>query len=442
MAEQGREEGVVTGANVDATVDADGANGVGGSVREGLSSADPAQARSTTPPAPPARRTRRRKALWFALIALVLCGGASWMFAGRTLVTIAEQLYLAVERRRGAELPPSDDPTPITFVIEQGETLTAVAQRLERDGLIRSARYMIEFHKEKSYFKSGDGDHLIQAGEHTLRRNMRLPEVYDALLSTISHDVTLTLVEGQRAEEVADALSAAGVVDRAQFLSLVADPPPATSATSDTLTMAVPAIIAARAVPSLEGYLYPDTYRFAPNAGTLRTLERILATFAEKVPADLDARAKAVGLDDASAAITLASIVQREGVRADELPKIARVYLNRLASPPYILNADPTLQYALGFQSDPLPGTWWKRPLYDADKQVDSPYNSYLLPGLPPGPIASPGLAAIEAVLAPADGPWMYFVASDACDGTHAFAVTYEEHLANVGRYVAAGCGG
>ena len=140
-------------------------------------------------------------------------------------------------------------------------------------------------------------------------------------------------------------------------------------------------------------------------------------------------------------AITLASIVQREGVRGDELPQIARVYLNRLAEPPFILNADPTLQYALGFQSDPPPGTWWKRPLYDTDKQVVSPYNSYQLPGLPPGPIASPGLAAIEAVLAPADGPWMYFVASSACDGTHVFAVTYEEHLANVERYVAAGCG-
>ncbi len=138
--------------------------------------------------------------------------------------------------------------------------------------------------------------------------------------------------------------------------------------------------------------------------------------------------------------VTLASIVERETSVAAERPMVARVYINRLAEPPYLLNADPTVQYGLGFQVET--GDWWKRPLTYDDLQSDSGYNSYLLPGLPPGPIASPGLAAIEAVLSPAEGDWMYFVANDrACDGTHVFAATYDEHLANVATYQTGGCG-
>lgn len=397
--------------------------------------------------APRAERTIRPRRWHPPLLALAMlviaCGGA-WLVAGRTMLDIAAQVYFAFETRRGLALAPGDDPTPVTFVVDEGDTLSAVARRLEDDGLIRSARLLLVYHKCIAGYGCNDDEganHFIQAGAHELRRTMTMQQVYNALLVAENEDVTVTLLEGLRAEEVADVLSGAGLVDRSDFLTLVTDPPPATAATSDTITMAVPPIVAARTGRSLEGYLFPDTYRFDPRAGTRVTIEKLLATFAQKAPADLEARAQAIGLSGGAEAVTLASIVQREGVRPDELPKIARVYLNRLASPPFILNADPTLQYALGLQPDPPPGTWWKRPLYDADKQVDSPYNSYLRAGLPPGPIASPGLVAIQAVLAPADGPWMYFVASAACDGTHAFAVTYEEHLANVARYTAAGCG-
>jgi UPF0755 protein len=94
----------------------------------------------------------------------------------------------------------------------------------------------------------------------------------------------------------------------------------------------------------------------------------------------------------------------------------------------------------MGFQPDQ--GSWWKRPLLTVDLQIDSPYNSYKIGGLPPGPIASPGLASLRAVLDPADGPWQYFVANDqACDGSHVFAETYDEHLKNVATYQTGDCG-
>lgn len=335
------------------------------------------------------------------------------------------RLYLSLVESELAA--PGGDPGEVAFTVEPGEPVRDIASRLAAIGLVRDADAFV------ALAQVSGADRRIQAGSHALSAAMTAAEVLDALAVARAAEVQVTLPEGWRAEEVADALATAGVVDRAAFLALVAAP-------DDTLE--VPPVVAARGVPSLEGYLYPDTYRFAPASGAPAALRKLLATFAARVPADLNARSRAVGLASGHEAVILASIVQREGVRVAELPQIARVYLNRLASPPYILNADPTLQYALGFQSDPPPGTWWKRPLYDVDKQVDSPYNSYQRGGLPPGPIASPGLAAIEAVLAPADGPWMYFVASPACDGTHVFAETYDEHLTNVAAYVESGCGG
>jgi len=386
---------------------------------------------------PDATRKGCRWRAWALLAAvLVLGGGAATaalaVRAGRGGALLRGPVGQAMLRLAADDLAaPGSDPMALRFTVVAGEPVQDIASRMAAIGLVRDADAFVLLAKVTG------GDRLIQAGDHELATNMTAAEVLEALAVAQGTDVSVTLPEGLRAEEAADVLSAAGIVDRAAFLALVADPTTAAAGAVDT-----PAVVAARAGPSLEGYLYPDTYRFVPAAGAEAALSKLLATFAERVPADLDAGAKAVGLTDGHEAVILASIVQREGVLAAELPQIARVYLNRLAEPPYILNADPTLQYALGFQSDPLPGTWWKRPLYDTDKQVVSPYNTYQLPGLPPGPIASPGLAAIAAVLTPADGPWMYFVAGPACDGTHVFAVTYEEHLANVERYVAAGCGG
>jgi UPF0755 protein len=126
--------------------------------------------------------------------------------------------------------------------------------------------------------------------------------------------------------------------------------------------------------------------------------------------------------------VTLASIVQREAVVEEEQSLIASVFLNRLRTG-IKLDSDPTVQYALGLQEGQ--NTWWPNPLNEEDLMVDSLYNTYLYPGLPPGPIANPGLSAIQAVAFPDESPYFYFRAR--CDGSgrHAFAVTYEEHLQN-----------
>jgi UPF0755 protein len=127
--------------------------------------------------------------------------------------------------------------------------------------------------------------------------------------------------------------------------------------------------------------------------------------------------------------ITLASIVEREAVVSEERPLIASVYLNRVAAG-MKLEADPTVQYAMGYQA--ATNQWWNLNLTQDDyAAVDSPYNTYLYAGLPPGPIANPGLASILAVIYPANSPYLFFRAK--CDGSgqHNFAVTYEQHLSN-----------
>ena len=164
-------------------------------------------------------------------------------------------------------------------------------------------------------------------------------------------------------------------------------------------------------------------------------LTRQLDTFAERVvPLYEEARAK--GTTDLSLheVLTLASIVEREAVVREERPTIAGVYLNRLAGG-IKLDADPTVQYAMGYQ--PASGQWWKTPVtLDEYSTVNSPYNTYLNTGLPPGPIAAPGLSSIEAVLNPEKHNYLYFVALPDGSGRHVFAETYDEQLQNVAKYM------
>jgi UPF0755 protein len=177
--------------------------------------------------------------------------------------------------------------------------------------------------------------------------------------------------------------------------------------------------------PSFEGFLFPDTYYLDPEATAIDVTHEMLANFDQQVTAELRAGFARQGLS-LFEGITLASIVEREAVVGDEKPTIASVFLNRLASS-MTLDADPTVQYALGQHE----GGWWKAPLSFNDLEIDSHYNTYRYAGLPPGPIANPGLESLEAVAFPDQTNFLYFRAL--CDGSgrHAFARTFEEHLAN-----------
>ena len=186
---------------------------------------------------------------------------------------------------------------------------------------------------------------------------------------------------------------------------------------------------------TLEGYLYPATYElFADQATPEALLRRQLDAFdAQVVPLYRQMTAGQARPLSLHETLTLASIVEREAAVDDERPIIAGVYLNRLAHG-MKLEADPTVQYAMGYQ--PETGQWWKSPVYlEEYSRVLSPYNTYLHAGLPPGPIANPGLRSITAVLNPAQHDYLYLMALGDGSGRHAFARTFAEHLENVERY-------
>ncbi|MCS7349960.1 MAG: endolytic transglycosylase MltG [Anaerolineae bacterium] len=325
-------------------------------------------------------------------------------------------LYLFL-RRGDLEQPAGTDSTPVTFTIHPGQSVMEVAQALEEAGLIRDAFLF------RAYVRYHGLDREIEAGEYTLNKTMTIPQIVEALRSGRQAEWTVRVREGLRLEEVAEAiaaqthLSAQAILEAARDglrwrrdFPFLADLPPGAT---------------------LEGYLFPDTYRLARDATAEAMIRRMLENFGRKVTSEKIAGARARGLS-LHQVITLASIVEREAVLPEERPLIASVYLNRLTAG-MKLDADPTVQYALGYQPDQK--TWWKSPLVLEDLQVDSPYNTYRYPGLPPGPIANPGLASIEAVLNPAETDYFYFMAD--CikkDGSHWFARTHEEHLRNFRR--------
>lgn len=241
------------------------------------------------------------------------------------------------------------------------------------------------------------------------------------------HPGQLIVPPGWRLEQLAEYLAQAGIMDGNEFLRaaragtmvdhpLLADRPPG---------------------HSYEGYLFPGAYSL-PNQPTPQDLiARMLGQMGQELPSNAFDLARQQGLTFHQV-LTLASIVERETKLDGERPLVASVYLNRLRASrdfPY-LQADPTVQYAMGYQ--PRADQWWKTPVtLDEYKQVNSPYNTYLYPGLPPGPIDSPSLASILAVLQPAETNYHFFVCGQpGCEGgQHVFAATYEEHLQNVAAY-------
>lgn len=335
-----------------------------------------------------------------------------------TLEDYAIELYLRLQEPALLR-PAGTSKATVRFVVAPGETAAQIADRLEQQGLITNASLF------RLYIRHEGIDARLEAGEFELSPSMTMPEIAAALQEARIQEVTLTIPEGLRAEEVAELLQQAEVTDSASFLALVrsGDVPGLDLGEYDFLSDRP-------AGASLEGYLFPDTYRFPLRAQPAEVLRIFLDNFGRRVTPELRQEAAARNLSLYSV-LTLASIVEREAVRADERPLIASVYLNRLAHNMF-LNADPTVQYAMGYQPDT--GKWWKSPLtLEEYNNVISPYNTYLNPGLPPGPICSPGLSAIEAVIRPAETDYLYFVATG--DGSHAFARTPEEHQANVERY-------
>jgi UPF0755 protein len=323
-------------------------------------------------------------------------------------------LYLQANADR-INTPLNDDPTPIPFTVEVGETAISIGTRLQQLGLIDD---IVLFRRFLQY---NGLDATLEAGEYMLRRNMSMREIGEALQHSKVEEVVITIPEGWRAEQVAELLSKQGIMDGSIFLGDV----------RQGVAIQHPLLADRPAGAGFEGYLFPETYRLPKQAKPEDLLVRMLDTMQSRLPISWEGMASAQGLTFFQV-LTVASIVEREAVIADERPAIASVYLNRLKKAMY-LNADPTVQYAMGYQPDT--GQWWKTPVTIEEYQgVSSPYNTYLNPGLPPGPICSPGASAIIAALQPAQTNYLYFVARG--DGGHVFATTLEEHERNVQQYM------
>jgi UPF0755 protein len=337
-----------------------------------------------------------------------------------------ESLYLEayIESHRDAlDTPVGSDGTPVTFTIEPGQSVVEIAGNLKARRLISDT----ELFRRYVQFRKLDAG--IQAGTYTLRQTMTIPEIARALQTAQAPDQVVTIPEGKRIEEVAEFVAQQTDIAASDFLAMAQ-----TGWRETDLSQKYSFLTEIPLAHTLEGFLFPDTYRLALNATAYDLVDRMLENFARQVTPELRESFGTYGLS-LYEGIALASIVEREAVIDAERPVIAGVFHNRLRDG-WFLSSCPTVQYALGYR--PEEESWWKRFITFNDLEVASPYNTYRNVGLPPAPIANPGLEAIRAAGQPAETEFFFFmVECTRDDGSHVFSVTEDEHMANFNR-----CGG
>jgi UPF0755 protein len=303
--------------------------------------------------------------------------------------------YLALE-------PPSEAAEEIVVEIPRGAALSGVAEILESAGVIRSAPAFALLARWEGQAEA------LRAGEYAFTPNLRAREVLDRLAAGAVMTHRVVVPEGLRMEEVAARIEAAGLGSAAEFLNVAREP----------------ATAAALGIPgaSLEGYLFPETYELAKGLPASE-ITRLMVEHFFAVWREVEPQAAARGLSMHEVVI-LASLIEKETGAPQERPLIAAVFLNRLARG-MRLETDPAVIYGIPNFDGNL------RRAHLAD--VTNPYNTYQHGGLPPGPIASPGAAALSAVVDPAEADYLYFVARK--DGTHQFSRSYGEHVRAVNRF-------
>jgi UPF0755 protein len=292
-----------------------------------------------------------------------------------------------------------------TFVdIAPGTAITQMAEQLKSAGVVRSA---VAFEAYK-VLKGG----VLKAGVYRFDGAVPLGEVYARLHRGDVYTKTLVIPEGYNMFDIATAVAKSGLASRADFLK---------AATTQTELIAAWNPHAA----SLEGFLFPDTYRFSPHATATDMVAMMVRRF-DQVAAKIGLTGGGLPGDQVFRDVTMASLVEREVHVASERAVVAGVFENRLASG-MPLQTDPTVVYA-----SILAGTW-TGTIHQSELHADSPYNTYAHAGLPPGPICNPGMASLMAALHPDRNEFLYFVAGS--DGGTKFAATLAEHNANVAAY-------
>lgn len=310
------------------------------------------------------------------IVALAAAGWAAW------------QIYVPVS-------PPANT----TVLLRSGYSTHHIAVELKSAGVIRSVwafRAWHVLHPKRS----------LKAGEYLFGKGATLREVHDRIARGDIYFHTVTIPEGYTMFDVASAMEEAGLGSAQDFLRIA-------NTHADLISDLDPQ------AKSLEGYLFPNTYQF--------TRTQTLNEMAAEMVHQFRVVAQQIGLNsDAHRIVTMASIVEKETAAPEERPVVASVYYNRLAQR-MALGADPGVIYALL-----LNGTY-TGSLHHADLAINSPYNTYRFPGLPPGPIGNPGRSALEAAMHPADTQFFYFVSNG--NGHHRFARSLDEHNRNVAAY-------
>jgi UPF0755 protein len=367
---------------------------------------------------PPPPRRSQAGPLVFVLLLLalvVVLAGQGQTIVADAIVGMASDrdtllrqgpIRAVVAARVGPSTDLAADPAGVMrdFEVQKGETAGDVAKRLETDGLVRSRLALLVV-----LYDSGKESEL-QAGSHRLSAAMTPREIAELLVQKAPEDqTTLRIIEGWRLTEIAAEVSKVfPKISKESFLQ---------AAVVGKRT--VPVLAGLDPATSLEGFLYPDTYFFKTEATADQIITRLVDTFDTKAGTAVQGAA-AAQKRTVYDIVKLASLVEREARDRKESATIAGVYANRLRIG-MKLDADPTIQYAIGT---------WRELLLD-DLKIDSPYNTYKVAGLPPTPICSPGLAALEGAATPATHEFLFFVAKGDATGQHLFAKTLEEHEAN-----------
>jgi len=318
------------------------------------------------------------------------------------VIALGVAAYQTIRWAEGPVIPTEAHPPSKVVVIPDGSTFQFVAALLEREGLIKSRAVFVLIGKSQS------ADRKVQAGEYELNPGMTPAEILSKLLNGEVLLHSLTIPEGLTITQIADVVSQQGLTDRVEFLRLAKD-------------RAFVASLGIKA-ETLEGYLYPDTYRFPRPIEAREVLVAMVEQLRQVVGPDLLARMQELKMT-IHEVLTLASVIEKETGAGGERPEISAVFHNRLKK--HIpLQSDPTVIYGLpAFDGN----------LHKKDLSSPSPYNTYRVQGLPPGPIANPGIQAIRATLYPSDSRFLYFVSRN--DGTHQFSATLIEHNKAVEKY-------
>jgi UPF0755 protein len=307
-------------------------------------------------------------------------------------------------------------PAAATITVDPGDGARAIGDKLAAAGVIDSPRRFETLVALFGYEAN------LAAGDYDFEAGLTTTEIIERIRAGITAPLVVTIPEGLRIEEIAERLDDEGILPAVDFLIATRIP----ANWEGTSAAGRPAGV------SIEGYLFPSTYRFSARATGDAVVRAMLERFDDQISPEIEAAIRASGrtLHDV---LTIASIVEREAALAGERATIASVFWNRVRDV-IALQADPTVQYAIAAEpANVLAFGYWKPVLEAADLTYSSLFNTYVVIGLPPTPIAAPGLASILAAVEPATTEFLYFVSRG--DGSHVFAATFGEHLENVVRF-------